>query len=192
MSALNLPRWQFIIAGCPRRDPNLVMSLICLTSHALSAKSTLLPLTQTHSWFICASYPVYVIHHAIGLFSPPSPLCGVSGTEVILYSSESKHCLRCGAFKLFCFFSKLYACECSSGDPHTPFPTNSTTNDIPLLASIQYTAWENTTGLEKGGRTHQSGIWAVTNQFTPHLFGALSLKISVTSLTSTEATLPNH
>lgn len=120
MSALNLSRWQFIIAGCPQRDPNLVMSLICLTSHALSAKSTLLPLTQTHSWFICASYPVYVIHHAIGLFSPPSPLCGVSGTEVILYSSESKHCPRCGAFKLFCFFSKLYACECSSGDPHTP------------------------------------------------------------------------
>lgn len=36
--------------------------------------------------------------------------------------------------------------------PH-PFNTNSTTNDIPLLASIQYPAWENTTAPEKGGRT---------------------------------------
>lgn len=48
------------------------------------------------------------------------PLCGVSETEVIPHSSESKHSLL-WAFKL-CLFLELYVCEHCSGDPHTPSP----------------------------------------------------------------------
>lgn len=60
--------------------------------------------------------------------------------------------LSCWAFRL-CLFSKLYVCECCSGDPVHPSPTNSTTSDIPLLAPVHYTPWENTTALEKEGWT---------------------------------------
>lgn len=84
--------------------------------------------------------PPSVVHHSLSLFLPPSE---DSLGRMILHSSESKHS-PLWAFKL-CLFSKLYVCECCSGDPHTPSPTNTTTNDIPLLASVQYTAWENTT-----------------------------------------------
>lgn len=79
-----------------------------------------------------------------------SPLCGLSGTEMIPHSAESKHS-PLWAFKL-CLFSELYVWVQQRWPPH-PFPTNSTTNDSPALASIQCTAWENTTALEKEGRT---------------------------------------
>lgn len=52
--------------------------------------------------------------------------------------------------------------------PCSPSFTNSTTSDIPLLAPVQYTPWENTSAGEmmKG---NQSVIWPFTPQLKPHL-----------------------
>lgn len=80
MSALNLFRWQLIVAGPLRHFPNLVMSLICLTSCAVSTYI----LALDPSALIYAFSPVSVVHHTLSLFC----LCGVSGTDVIPHSSK--------------------------------------------------------------------------------------------------------
>ena len=147
MSTLNLLRSLFVVAKPLQCDPNLVTSLICLTS----AKSAFLPSTP-NSFLLRLRLLSRLCRPSELILSPslePRP-----GTEVIPHSGESKHS-PLWAFKL-CLFSELH--ERCSGDP-PPLPSNTTTNDIPLLASVQYTAWENTTAPEKGGRTTNQEFW---------------------------------
>lgn len=52
--------------------------------------------------------------------------------------------------------------------PHSPALHNSTTSDIPLLAPVQHTPWENTSAGEMM-KDNQSAIWPFTPQLKPHL-----------------------
>ena len=119
MSALSLPCWQFIIAGPLLPDPNLLLSLIRLTSCVTFGEiphSCLRP--EANFDFIYAFYPVPVVHHTLSLFSR-LPSVESQGRKWSLTPARVNTPPCRGAFKL-CLFSKLYVCERCSGDPHTP------------------------------------------------------------------------
>lgn len=135
MSALSLSRWQ-VLNGRPYSTIlNLVLSLIWVTFCAILAKICIL--AQCHFYFIsclcCPSKLSVSQSMDSGAGSDPSLQLRVNNPLSELLS---------------CLFSKLYVCECCCSDPHTPSLQHQHPR-APVLACVQYTAWENTTVLER-------------------------------------------